>query len=69
MNYYKIPGMKDPFKELFFFISPGLKLIRMRKQNEGIIFNIINGYKVFKYYYTDVQTEIVYMYTKREKDR
>ena len=32
MNYYKNPGMKDPFKELSFFISPGLKYMKMRKQ-------------------------------------
>ena len=27
MNDYKISGMKDPFKELSFFISPGLKYL------------------------------------------
>ena len=32
MNYYKNSGMKDPFKELSFFISPGLKYMKMRKQ-------------------------------------
>ena len=47
MNYYKNVGMIDPFKELSFFISPGLKYLdmkfmNMRKQNEGIIFIIIN---------------------------
>ena len=29
MNYYKNPGMKDPFKELSLFISPGLKYLGM----------------------------------------
>ena len=27
MNQYKHPGMKDPFKELSFFIQPGLEYI------------------------------------------
>ena len=29
MNYFKNFGMKDPFKELSFFISPGLKYLGM----------------------------------------
>ena len=32
MNYYK----NDPFKELSFFSSPGLKYMKMRKQNKRI---------------------------------
>ena len=42
MNYYKNFGMKDPLKELSFLISPGLKYMNMGKQNEVIIFIIIN---------------------------
>ena len=44
MNYYKTSGIKDPFKNLSFFISPGLKYLgmKMRKQNAGINFNTIN---------------------------
>ena len=29
MNYYKNSNMNDPFKELSFFISPGLKYLGM----------------------------------------
>ena len=31
MNYYKNSGMKDPFKGLSFFSSPGLEYMKMRK--------------------------------------
>ena len=29
MNYYNNSGMKDPFEELSFFISPGIKYLGM----------------------------------------
>ena len=72
MNYYKNSGMKDPFKELSFFISPGLKYLGMNYENEGIIFNMI----YWLHSNTTIQmyhTEIVYMYTHahahRERER
>ena len=42
MNYFKNSGMKDPFKELSFFILSWHEFMKMRKQNKGITFNIIN---------------------------
>ena len=39
MNPYKISGMKDPFKELLFLISPGLI---SRNETKSLFFNTIN---------------------------
>ena len=58
-EFYNNSGLKDPFKGLSFFISPELKFyMKMRKQNEDIILNIINWLHSDSFY-TDVHTEIV----------
>ena len=45
MNYYKNSGMKDPFRELSFFISPGLKYLGMnswkRESKMNALFSIL----------------------------
>ena len=41
MNYYRNSGMKDPFKELSFFISPGLKYLWKCESKTKVLFSML----------------------------
>ena len=74
MNYYKNVGMKDPLKELSFFISPGLKYLGMNlwicESKTKLLFSLsLIGYTVIQVKKCTHRYCIYNTNTKRERER